>query len=473
MSNALELEDEATERIDSLLRERLRADGIPGLSLAITDGDGTIYARGYGSRDLASNAPATPETVYGVGSVSKSVAALAVARLVGEGTLAYDDRIVDHLEVDVPEDIRLHHLLSHTSGYPSLAVSEALIARQLEVGEAGVPLGSREDFHAHMEGARDEIAGDPGERWLYCNSGYTLIGEAIEAVTGRSFTEYVADEILAPLGMDRSTYDGEVFESFEDRMTPYFPEDPDRDGDADGNDSEGGTADLEPAPLPIREQSAAAGGLLAPVTDLANYLRLHLNGGVAADGAERRLVAAEPLERCYDAHAETPSGPYGYGWRTREVRGRELIGHGGSIAVSTAYVGFSPAEDVGIALLANAAPGYGLAELGKGVFAAAVGEDPRDLPFFARKRRLEEFAGEYETYRGIKRGEVRVEGGTLRMRIGGPIEEGAWTPLVPENLEAGEFAALTTAGERRPVTFERDADGNLNLFVDRWRLHRQ
>ena len=452
------LESTTIDAIDSLLRDRLREDGIPGLSLAVTDADGIVYARGYGSRDLASNAPATPETVYGIGSVSKSVAALAVARLVDDGELAFDDAVTDHLAVDVPDDVTLHHLLSHTSGYPSLAVSEALIARQLEVGEAGVPLGTRDDVHAHVAGAREEIAGDPGGRWLYCNTGYTLVGEVIEAVSGQSYTEYVESEVLEPLGMDRSTYDGDVFESFEDRMTPYFRE---NDGVED-DDSE-----LEPAALPVREQSAAPGGLLAPVIDLAAYLRLHLNEGTV-DGDD--LVAAETLERCYGAYAETPSGPYGYGWRTRKVCGHDLIGHGGSIAVSTAYAGFCPEEEVGLALLANAAPGYGLAELGKGVFAALVGEDPREIPFFARKRRLEELAGEYESYRGIKEAEVRVEGGALRLRVGGPIEEGSWTPLVPVDLEAGEFYAPTTAGHRQPVRFERDG-GDLNLYVDRWRLH--
>ncbi|MXV62378.1 serine hydrolase [Natronorubrum sp. JWXQ-INN-674] len=456
MTDSPSLDAATIETIDAVLRERLCEDELPGLSLAITDGDKTVYAQGYGSRDLATNEPATPETVYGIGSVSKSFAALAVAQLVGAGDLAYDDAAADYLDISIPEDVTLHHLLSHTSGYPSLAVSEALIARQLEVGEAGVPLGTRDDFHAYIENARDEIAGKPGERWMYCNSGYTLVGEIIEAVTGRPFTEYVEGEILDPLEMSRSTYDGDRFERFVDRMTPYFP-------------GEGEDADLEPAALPVRERSAAAGGLLAPVTDLTNYLRLHLNGGTFGGDD---VVDSDPLERCYGAYAETPSGPYGYGWRTRDVRGHELIGHGGSIAVSTAYVGFSREDGIGLALLANASPGYGLAELGQGVFAALVGEDPDELPFFARKRRLEELAGEYETYRGVKEAEVEVEGGTLRLRIGGPIEEGSWTPLVPEDLEAGEFHALTVAGDRQPVRFERDGD-DLSLFIDRWRLHKQ
>lgn len=447
-----DLERETKRTIDRLLRERMREDDIPGLSLVVTDGDGVRYATGYGSRDLESNAAATPETVYGIGSVSKSFASLATLQRVDAGDLHLDDPVIDHLDVDLPADVTLHHLLSHTSGYPSLAVSEALLARQMGTGEAGVPLGNRDDFHAHVEGAREEIADDPGERWMYCNSGYTLVGEVIEAVTGSTYVDYVEREILEPLSMERSTFSGERFESFDDRMTPYYAADD----------------ELEPYPLPIREQSAAAGGLLAPVTDVANYLRLHLGGG-AYDG--ERLVDEDTLERAYGTYADTPAGPYGYGWRTRDVCGHELIGHGGSIAVSSAYAGFSREHDLGIAMLANTSPGYGLAELGTGVFAALTGNDPYELPFFERKRRFDELCGEYESYREIKEAEVEVEGGMLRLRVGGPIEEGAWTPLVPEDVAEGEFYTLSAAGERVPVRFEEDDD--LSLYVDRWRLHRQ
>ncbi|WP_255169772.1 serine hydrolase [Natrononativus amylolyticus] len=450
------LEAETRRTIDDLLRERMREDAIPGLSLAVVDGSaetGVAYAAGYGSRDLETNEPATPETVYGIGSVSKSFAALAVMQLVDAGELGLEESVTEYLSADVPEEITPHHLLTHTSGYPSLATSEALIARQMGVGEAGVPLGSRADFYAHVEGARGEIAAEPGERWAYCNSGYTMLGDVVEAVSGVGFTDYVEAEILEPLGMRRSTYDGDRFEAFEDRMTPYALED----------------GEPEESALPVRERSAAAGGLLAPVTDLANYVRFHLQGG---EFGGERLVGREALETQYGAHADTPAGPYGYGWRTRDVAGHELIGHGGSIAVSSAYVGFSLECDLGIALLANTSPGYGLAELGTGVFAALAGADPRELPFFERKRRFAELSGEYESYRGIKEAEVEAEGGVLRLRVGGPIGEGSWTTLIPEDVAAGEFYALTAAGNRQPVRFERDGD-DLSLYIDRWRLHRR
>ena len=446
------LDGDVTDRIDRFLRSRMAEDEIPGLSVAIADDAGILYATGYGSRDLAENEPATAETVYGIGSVSKSFAAMAVLQQAADGALSVEDPVTDHLDVDVPATVTLHHLLSHTSGYPSLAASEALLARQMGTGEAGIPLGSLADVRAHVDGARDEIAGEPGEHWMYCNSGYTLVGEVIEAVTGDDYTDYVEREILEPLEMDRSTFDGDRFETFEDRMTPYFaPED-----------------SPEPYPLPIREQSAAAGGLLAPVTDLVEYCRAHLRGG-EIDGT--RLVDEETLQQAYEPYAETPSGPYGYGWRTREVAGEKLIGHGGSIAVSSAYAGFSPDHDLAIAVLANTSPGYGLAELGTGVFAALTGSDPDALPFFARRDRFDELSGEYESYRGIKEAMVEPEGGMLRLRVGGPIDDGSWTPLVPEDVETGEFYAISGAGEKIPVRFE-ETEEDLSCYIDRWRLHK-
>lgn len=448
-----EITESRVETIERFLRDELAETELPGVSLAITDADELVYANGFGSRDLANNDPATAETIYGMGSVSKSFCALATAMLVEEGALAFEDPITDHLDVDLPERITIHDLLSHTSGVPSMASSEALIARQLDRGEAGVPLGSRDDFLAHVEGAVAELETRPDDRWMYCNAGYNLVGEVIAAVTGRSYVDFVSQEVLHPLGMARSTYHRDVFEADGDRMTPYFP-------DEDGN---------EPTSVPIRELSAPAGGLLAPVTDMTAYLRLHLNGGTLGD---TELVDGDVLARCYEPHAETPDGPYGYGWRTRSVAGGQLIGHGGSIAVSTAYIGFDPDAELGIALGANGSPGYGLATLGEAVYTALAGEEPDATPFFDRRERLEDLCGEYESHRGIKTGTVERRGGVLELTLSDPIGDADPMVCIPESLDgpdAREFAVLATSGTRHPVEFVRE-DGAWTLYYDRWRL---
>lgn len=483
--------DDATERaVADFLRRVLREDPIPGLSVAVVRTDGEAYTDAFGSRDLAGNRAATANTLYGIGSVTKSFAATAVLQLADSGMLSIDDPIEDHLDVDLGEwsdasheeresdesreggenreghaepavePIRIRHLLAHTSGFPSLGVSEALITRRVRRGEVGLPLGDRDDFHAHVEGAASERAAPPGERWAYCNSGYSLLGELVETTTGVAFSEYVADHVFDPLEMGRATFDDTEFAIDDDAMTQYLIED----------------GELTAASLPTREVSEAAGGILTSVRELGNYLRCQLAGGTF-HGTE--VLPEERSAELHEPRAETPAGPYGYGWRTREVCGQELIGHAGSIAVSSAYAGFCETEDVGIALAANTSPSYSLAALGEGVFALLVGEDPEaSVPYWRRRRLFERLEGTYASYRGVKRAVVSNNGGTLDFEYRGPMG-GSSSALIPEDLGDGPVTeldgvdcyALSDAGDRRPAEFRLDGD-DVELLVDRWRLRK-
>lgn len=489
--------DAETERaVADFCRRILTEDPIPGLSVALVTSDGEAYADGFGARDLTGNRPTSPDTLYGVGSVTKSVTATAVLQLADAGMCQLSDRASEHLDVDLgddPEDpITLHHLLSHTSGLPSLGVSEALIARRVRRGEAGVPLSSHDDFYAHVEGAAtSERAAAPGERFAYCNTGYCLLGDIVEELTGKPFPAYVEDHVFAPLGMERSTFDDTEFSMDDDHMTQYLIED----------------GDLVAASLPTREVSHAAGGILTSVRELGRYLQCHLNdghvpdqeAGLDGDGdsdengdsggnvdRSTQLLPESRMEDLYGEHAETPAGPYGYGWRTRSVCGHDLIGHAGSIAVSSAYVGFSPNQDVGIALAANSSPDYSLAALGEGVFATLLGEAPATaVPFFRRRDRFDHLTGEYASYRGIMRAAVVGDGGTLRLELASPMSDSSF-PLHPEEPEltgeadgsepaAGDvlrFSAPPKTGDRRPVEFRVTEEGDVRLLVDRWNLRK-
>lgn len=443
-----------TDDAASLVRDVLADDGIPGMSVAVVTPEETVWVDGFGSRDLAENLPATPETVYGVGSVTKSFAALAVLQLRDRGALALDDAVDDYAGVDLRNDgdpVTIQDLLTHSSGLPSLGVSEALIARQAGIGEAGVPLGDRDDFHAHVAGAAGEFA-PRGDRFMYCNTGYMLLGEVVEAVSGTPFADYVEAEILDPLGMDRSTFDGDTFEATDDRMTPYYLDD-----------------GPEATDLPVRELSQAPGGLLAPVTDLARYVRMQLRGG-SLDG--REVVAADSLAEAHAGHVETDTGPYGYGWGHADRFGETVVGHSGSIGVASAYVGFVEGGDLGVAVAANASPDYPLAAVGHGVLAAVRGLDPADeVPLFARRDRFDGIVGDYETYRGVREATIERDGQTLRLEFTDAFG-GDGISVVPADPEASEFFALSSSGERKPVEFEVGEDGGVDCFYDRWRLHR-
>lgn len=454
----MSLGSETRAAVAAFLRDVMRRDPIPGLSIALVTDDDLAYADGFGSRDRAGNRPATADTLYGIGSVTKSFAGIAVLQLADAGMLDLDDPVSEHLSVDLGDEdppIRIHHLLTHSSGFPSLGVSEELIARRLRRGGTGVPLGDRADFHAHLEGATAERAAPPGERFAYCNSGYGLVGEIIEATTGKPFDSYVEEHLFDPLGMDRATFDDREFARDDDHMTQYLIEE----------------GEPTAASLPTRDIGRAAGGILASVRDLGAYLRLQLNEG-SYDGT--RLVSTEAMREAHAGHVDTPSGPYGYGWRARETCGRTLIGHSGSIAVSSAYAGFNHDEGVGIAIAANSSPEYSLGVLGQGVFAILVGEEPGEsVPFFQRRRRFDQITGTYASYRGITRAAVRRDGEFLRLEYDGPLG-GEATPLVPDPDAAADttdFYALDASGYRRPAEFRIDQDG-VDLLVDRWRLHK-
>lgn len=449
------LDPETRREVASFLRTVLRTDPIPGLSVAVVDADETTYADGFGSRDLAGNRPATAETLYGVGSVTKSFTALSVLQLAEGGLLSVDDPVTDHLDAsvgDADDPVTLHHLLTHTSGYPSLGVSETLLARRLRHPDAGVPLGDHDDFYAHVADAADERTDPPGERFSYCNSGYALVGEVVEESTGKPFPEYVDGHVFDPVGMERATFDDREFARDDDHMTQYLVDD----------------GEFVAASLPTRELGHATGGILAPVTELADYLRAHLSGGVV-DGT--RLVSEESLDRMHAGYAETPHGAYGYGWFREEVCGRTLVGHSGSIGVSSAYVGFSPEDGVGVALAANSSPSYSLGVVGHGVFATLLGRNPHEaVPFFHRRKVHEELVGEYESYRGVLQARVIEDGNALRAEFDGPFGP-ADTPLfpVPDGGDH-EFYALTESGDRKPAEFRVDGD-DTSLLFDRWRLH--
>ncbi|MFW5948035.1 MAG: serine hydrolase [Halolamina sp.] len=463
------IDDDAEREIARLCRRVVREEELPGLSVTVTDAEGALYADGFGSRDLAGNRPATPETLYGIASCTKSVAGVAMLQLVENGLCNIDDPISEYVPVsfDEPEPT-IHHLLSHASGLPSLGVSETLLARRLRLPDPGIAMGDVEDFYAHVNAAGNERTDPPGERFAYCNTGYALLGEAVESMTGKPFDEYVQSHVFEPLGMARSTFDDHEFSMADDHMTQY-------------RQTEDG---LLASSLPTRGIGQATGGILSSVSELAQYLRLHLNGGEVA-GAE--LLDADTLSRAHRGYVDVPGrstgrdGPdreYGYGWFRDEgfLGDRTLLGHSGSITVSSAYLGFLPEAGLGVAMASNTSPPFSLGAVGEGALAAAVGEDPTELPFFGLRRRHRRLAGEYSAYEGVMSATVERDGGSLRVAFDHPLKAGE-TVLFPAEPDEGEhpradavyrYETVDSAGRREPVEFRVGDD--VSLLIDRWRL---
>lgn len=453
-----EFTPETEERVRTFLRDVVARDRVPGLAVALVDRDKTVFADGVGARDRARNDPATPETLFGIGSTTKSVTALTVLSLVDDGHLSLDDPVVSYLPVAFDERVTLHHLLSHTSGAPSNGMANVLLSRLTGVAELGVPMSDRAEFLAHVNEAIDERSFEPGSRFHYYASGYTLLGMIIEAVTDSSYRSAVSERVLDPLGMARTTFDREAFDADPDRMTPYAPS-------AEGHES---------APFPFHDLIDATGGVLAPVDELAAYVRMFLNEGVH-EGT--RVVSTEAIESMRTIHADTAGemgvDGYGYALMIDTLAGETLVGHGGDAVVSSGYVGFLPDLGWGVAIGCNTSPPFKLNLLGNALLAIVCGETPTDaVPYFGRRARFAELAGTYESHRGTKCVRAVPEGARLSLEIKGMVES-TRVPLVPQSIEPARvtFDAVQTSATPMTVEFT-ERDGQTELRMERWHLRR-
>jgi CubicO group peptidase (beta-lactamase class C family) len=164
-------------------------------------------------------------------------------------------------------------------------------------------------------------------------------------------------------------------------------------------------------------------------------------------------------------------GSYAYGLSiTPDFLGHKLVGHGGSVLVATAYIGFVPEQGVGIALLANGS-GYPLSQLGMYGLAIRLEKDPEELRFVQIERALTELVGTYETYKGTMKAQVKRMGDFLAIEIKDRYND-LVVPLVPEVIE-GETRTFYTLGSgiKLPVEF-RVGEAGTDLIYERYRLQK-
>ena len=452
------LSAETRTELENFVTEWMERHDVPGAGVAIVDGDETVFSAGFGARDIDSNAAVTPETLFGIGSVTKSFTALAIMQLVERGDLAVEDPVAEYVPHYEGSDITVRELLAHSSGMPSDGSAVVLISRLAGLDPIEVPMSSPDDFARHVREAGSERLTDE-ERFFYYNSGYTVLGEVIEALTGQSYESFVEESVLAPLRMDRSTFDRETFETDGDRMTPYYKQ--------EGETTEGG--------FPFDDLIYAPGGLLSSVDELTAYLRLQMNGGTV-DGAELLdpdLVAEmhEPVST-RRVSLDGTAQEYAYGWMVSDFLDDTLVGHGGSITVSTAYVGFLEEAGVGVAVACQSQPAAHPMVLGPALLAIAQGVDPvAAVPHFALAEKNGRVAGDYSTYRGVMNATVENAGGTLDLTLSTRLGDQT-VSLLPETADPDDLRYYTVDGfgDRVPAEF-RETDDGIELLYERWRLH--
>ena len=447
--------EKIVSRLKEFILERAFKTGLPSIAISLIVDGKVVYEKGFGYRDLGNGLPATPQTIYGIGSVTKSFTALAIMQLYEKGLLSPDDPAEKYLPFELKvkgEPVKIHHLLTHSSGIPALAYAEALIRGYIGETDYWLPIVSYEELFAFLRKAPEWATAKPGEKFFYLNEGYVLLGYIIEKLSGVKYEEYLKKNIFKPLEMENTLFIGECPKGKEIAV-PYIIHKGEK---IKKSYPQGITAD---------------GGILSCVRDLSNYLLMYMNEGVFKGN---EIVSAKTIEEMTKPHVPIPysifeKDGYGYGWRITDFFGHKLVRHSGSILVSTAFAGFIPEKKTGVVVLANAS-GYPLSYIGMYALALIIGKDPEEELYFIKADKiLDTIQGVYETYKGTMKINVVRKGDVIYLE-----RKGKYTslnvPLILDRIEENK-AVFRAPGIASKLEVEFYIEDNkIEMFYERYKL---
>jgi CubicO group peptidase (beta-lactamase class C family) len=350
---------------------------IPGVAVGVWAGGEEVYAC-HGVTSVENPLPVDQDTLFLVASVTKTLTATTLMRLVAEGKVELNAPVRRYVpafrlkDMQAADTITVLHLLNHTAGL-DWRVSAS-------TGEGDNALARLVAKMAEME-----LIALPGTRTSYSQAGYDLLGRIIEEVTGQTFEQAVASLVLEPLGLSHS------FFARDDIMTRRFA--------VGHNPGEDGTLSIA-RPWRHARGENPGGGLATSVADLLRFARFHLGGGRAGSGEQ--VLPSNILHQMQEPtamlQASNLGDAIGLGWFLREVAGVRTVGHGGSANGQFAELLLVPERNFAVVSLSNASPGgipFNQAVLSFALehYLGLVARDPQPLPFDAA--RAQELVGTY------------------------------------------------------------------------------
>jgi CubicO group peptidase (beta-lactamase class C family) len=314
-------ESEIINRLDIYFNEKVKVDE-PGVSVLIVKNKKPIYRKAFGLANVDKNIKANPETVYRIGSITKQFTTVGILKLVEEGKVNFQDPIEKFLP-GYPTNgkkITIEHLLTHTSGIKSYT---SLVQVMESAETKGRKYGVDEMIDIFKNQPKDF---NPGDNYLYNNSGYFLLGAIIERVSGMTWGKYLEKNFFMPLKMENTFTD---YPNVSDQAVGYFKRK--RYEVAD---------DVSPT------AAYSAGAIFSTVDDLWKWNEAIFSYSVVKK--ELLTKAWEPLTL-----NDKSKRSYGYGWQLGRIGERKVIGHGGTIDGFQAHAIYVPDADIFVAVLAN------------------------------------------------------------------------------------------------------------------------
>jgi CubicO group peptidase (beta-lactamase class C family) len=327
----MSMPSQADGLLATFVKQQVRVANTPGVSVALTDREEMLHLSSHGFADLAAQALVTPDTLFEIGSISKSFTAMALLQLWEQGQVDLHAPVTRYLPwFHVPSDyepITLHALLTHS---------------------AGIIMGTEFTTEARYEAwalRETQATAPPGGHFHYSNVGYKVLGLVLENVLGQSYGRIVQERILAPLGMDSS--EAVITYEMRNRLAvgyrSYYDDRPEHPSHP-----------LVPATW--LETDTADGSIAATAADMGAYVRLLLNHG---QGPRERVLSEQSCRLMTRRLIEPPEGDedhgsfYGYGLNISEDEGHTIIGHSGGTVGHVSSILADLDDGLGVVVLMN------------------------------------------------------------------------------------------------------------------------
>ena len=315
----------AVKELSALIEREVKEKRLPALSVALVDDQRVVWSAGFGFEDARRTKPASADTVYRVGSVSKLFTDIGIMRLVERKQIDIDAPVSKYLPEFAPKnpfdkgEVTLRHLMTHRSG----------LIRESPVGNYFDPTGPTLEKTVRSVNGLDLVY-PPGTKIKYSNAAIAAVGYVLEKTQGQRFETYLKKDVLDTLGMTASAFEAtpEVKKHLAEAVMWSYH----------GREFPAPTFELGMSP---------AGSMYAPVGDLAKFMKCLFNGGKAGD---KVLLKPETLDEMFKPQFTAPGGTggFGIGFMVSEWEGRKRIGHGGAVYGFATDLSMLPKEKLGV-----------------------------------------------------------------------------------------------------------------------------
>ncbi|MGI9067903.1 MAG: serine hydrolase [Pyrinomonadaceae bacterium] len=458
---------------DDYVNKALREWEVPGLAIAIIKDDRIVLAKGYGVRKLGDPTPVSERTLFAIGSSSKAFTAAAIAMLVDEGKLKWDDPVTKYLpgfelyDPYVTRELTVRDLLSHRSG--------------LERGDF-LWYGSEYDRDEILRRARYlKPTWSLRSTFGYQNLMFLAAGQLIAKVSGKSWDDFIRQRMFTPLSMTASSTSIKDLKDADNVSSPHAKVE----------------EKIEVIPWRNIDNIAPAGSINSSVVDMAQWVRLQLAQG---DYQKQRLISSGAAKEMHTSQTVMRVEPpfslfypeahflnYGLGWFLHDYRGRKVVEHGGAIDGMRAQVAMIPEEKLGLVILTNMGGTLLPLPLMYRIFDAYLGAQQRDwsadmlktIKGFEEQGKAAEKKAEAEqvkdtrpslalaqyagTYKNDLYGEVKIthENGKLGVRFGPSFTSG----LEHWHYDTFQAKFVAAGGAKAFITFALNAQGKVETLT--------